>query len=275
MAEKISITWNDFIENTTESFGLLRKEEDFFDVTLVSDDQKQLSAHKLILSACSGFFKSVLKNNPHSHPLLYLNGVSSSNLSLILDYIYNGVVQMGEDKIQSFMNVAQKLGLKGLQVEPKKERVLSNEKSKFNVLDFLDEKSKSVQEDVKNKMIDNDSDDDGNELNISLSEELEEVIDEEELCIKSGTKKFKMLYSDLEEIDKMVVKDGNTYKCGVCGRNSRDRSNVRRHVETHVDGLAYPCEYCPKSLKTKNAHYMHIIRNHSEARDSSKNKSDV
>ena len=261
MAEKVSITWNGFFENTTESFGILRKEKDFFDVTLVSDDEKQISAHKLVLSACSGFFKSILKKNPHSHPLLYLSGVSSSNLSLVLDYIYHGVVQMPEDQIESFMTVAQKMKLKGLQVEPKKETVLSNDKSKFNVLDFLDEKSKSIDEDVKNKTF-NESDDDGNESNISLSEELEEVIDEDELNI-SGRKKFKMMYNDIEGIDKMVVKDGNTYKCGICERSSRDRSNVRRHVETHVDGLSYPCTYCSKTLKTKNAHYMHIIRNHS------------
>ena len=85
--EKFSLKWNDFQLNASKSFKILRKEKEFFDVTLVSDDEVQISAHKVILSACSSFFKSILKNNPHSHPLLYLGGVNSENLSFIMDYI--------------------------------------------------------------------------------------------------------------------------------------------------------------------------------------------
>ena len=41
----------------------LRQEEDFFDVTLAIDG-RQLRAHKLILSACSFFFRKLLRINP-------------------------------------------------------------------------------------------------------------------------------------------------------------------------------------------------------------------
>ena len=40
MEEKFSLKWNDFQDNTIKNFSKLRKEDEFFDVTLVSEDQK-------------------------------------------------------------------------------------------------------------------------------------------------------------------------------------------------------------------------------------------
>ena len=118
MSEKFSLKWNDFQTTVSNSFKIFRQEEDLFDVTLVSDDEVQMSAHKLILSACSSFFKSILKKNPHSSPLLYLSGVDSTNLGYILDYIYQGEVQLLQDHLNPFMDVAQKLKIEGLLSKP-------------------------------------------------------------------------------------------------------------------------------------------------------------
>ena len=76
MAEKFCLKWNDFQTNINNSFRKLRCADDFYDVTLVSDDQKQVSAHKVVLSTSSEYFKNILKSNKHSHPLLCLNGVN-------------------------------------------------------------------------------------------------------------------------------------------------------------------------------------------------------
>ena len=53
MAEKFCLKWNDFQTNVTSSFRKLRNSDEFYDVTLVSDDQQQMSAHKIVLSASS------------------------------------------------------------------------------------------------------------------------------------------------------------------------------------------------------------------------------
>merc|ERR1711884_962829 len=86
------------------------------DVTLVSDDQQQVSAHKLVLSACSEYFKNIFKHNnkPNAHPLLCLGGVSSEDLKNIMDYIYNGEVNIFQDCLDRFLSVAQRLKLEGL-----------------------------------------------------------------------------------------------------------------------------------------------------------------
>merc|ERR1719342_94780 len=114
MEEKFSLKWNDFQLNTHKTFSKLRKEDDFFDVTLVADDQKQMMAHKIILSSCSEYFKNILKTNNHSHPILYLTGISSMELENVLDYAYHGEVQIFEDNIHKFLDIAQTLKLDGL-----------------------------------------------------------------------------------------------------------------------------------------------------------------
>ena len=54
--EKLCLKWNDFHENIKVSFGELRDDNDFSDVTLACEDG-ELEAHKVILSSCSPFFK--------------------------------------------------------------------------------------------------------------------------------------------------------------------------------------------------------------------------
>merc|ERR1712126_666093 len=94
MSEKFSVKWNDFHSNVSKAFSTLRNEEYLHDVTLVSEDHNKVSAHKLVLSASSEYFKDIFKNNQHSHPLICLDGVSSGDIKNIMDYIYNGEVQI-------------------------------------------------------------------------------------------------------------------------------------------------------------------------------------
>ena len=114
MSEKFCLKWNDFQFNVTKSFSNLRKEEDFYDVTLVSDDQKQMSAHKVVLSSCSEYFKNILKQNKHSQPLLCLDGINSNELNNILDYIYYGSVNIHQDDLDRFLSISQRFKLEGL-----------------------------------------------------------------------------------------------------------------------------------------------------------------
>ena len=125
MTEKFYLKWNDFQTNVSKSFGSLRNENYLHDVTLVGDDHQQISAHKLVLSACSEYFKSIFKNSkyPNQHPVLCLNGISSSDINNILDYIYNGEIQIYQDDLDRFLDIAQRLKLDGLMAsEDKREK---------------------------------------------------------------------------------------------------------------------------------------------------------
>jgi len=112
-SEKFCLRWNDFESNISFAFRELRNDKDFFDVTLACDDE-QIQAHKVILSACSPFFRNVLRRNLHQHPLLYLKGVKYTDLQSVLNFMYHGEVNVAQEELNSFLAVAEDLRVKGL-----------------------------------------------------------------------------------------------------------------------------------------------------------------
>jgi len=112
-SEKFCLRWNDFESNISVAFREIREEKDFFDCTL-SCGSRQIQAHKLILSACSPFFRNILRQNPHQHPLLYLKGVEFSDLQSVLNFMYHGEVNVAQEELNSFLAVAEDLKVKGL-----------------------------------------------------------------------------------------------------------------------------------------------------------------
>ena len=112
-SEKFCLKWNDFESNVSIAFRELRDDRDFFDVTLACEDD-QIQAHKVILSACSPFFKNLLRRNPHQHPLLYLKGISFREIQSVLNFMYHGEANIAQDDLNSFLSVAEDLKVKGL-----------------------------------------------------------------------------------------------------------------------------------------------------------------
>ena len=51
----------------------------FTDVTLATLDNQHVSAHKIILSSGSTFFKNILVRNLHQNPLIYLKDITSNH----------------------------------------------------------------------------------------------------------------------------------------------------------------------------------------------------
>ena len=115
--EKFCLRWNDFERNISGALKELKDDEDFFDVTLACDDN-QLQAHKVILSACSSFFRRILKKNKHNHPLLYLKGVRHIDLVSVLNFMYYGEVSVAQEDLNTFLAVAEDLNVKGLTQTP-------------------------------------------------------------------------------------------------------------------------------------------------------------
>ena len=91
MAEKQNLTWkNGFSEHLQIMCKDAVKDKMFSDVTLVSDDQTQFMAHKIVLSACSPVFKKIIDSNPSQHPLIYLRGFQRCEMESILQFMYLG-----------------------------------------------------------------------------------------------------------------------------------------------------------------------------------------
>ena len=115
-SEKFCLRWNDFERNISSAFKDIRDEKEFFDVTIACEDE-QLQAHKVILSACSPFFRSVLRRNQPSSQqgslVLYLKGVTYRDMESVLNFMYHGEVNVAQDDLNSFLAVAEELRVKG------------------------------------------------------------------------------------------------------------------------------------------------------------------
>ena len=114
MTENFSLKWTDFHSNVTKSFITLRNEYYLHDVTLVTDDNQQMKAHKLVLSACSDYFETIFKMNQSPNIMLCLDGISGQDLNNCLDYMYQGEVQIHQTDLEKFLNIAQRFKLNGL-----------------------------------------------------------------------------------------------------------------------------------------------------------------
>ena len=131
--QQFCLRWNDFQTNMVASFKHLRDEKSFCDVTLACDGQST-KAHKMILSACSPYFKALLEENPAKHPIIILKDVpfqhltgyhcllficiSYVNISAILEFMYAGEVNVAQDQLPAFLKTAERLKVKGLAEAP-------------------------------------------------------------------------------------------------------------------------------------------------------------
>ena len=61
VTDSFRLKWDDFQDNLMSRVKGSRGGTDFTDVTLVCEDGTQFEAHKLILSAGSGFFNGLLR----------------------------------------------------------------------------------------------------------------------------------------------------------------------------------------------------------------------
>ncbi|CAH1644641.1 unnamed protein product [Spodoptera littoralis] len=111
--QQYSLRWNDFHSSMVSSFRRLRDEEDFVDVTLACAGAT-FTAHKVVLSACSPYFRRLLKANPCQHPIVILRDVHDKDMESLLRFMYQGEVHIGQEQLKEFLRAAQLLQVRGL-----------------------------------------------------------------------------------------------------------------------------------------------------------------
>ena len=73
--------------------------EQYSDVTLVTEDKKQIKANINILSASSPVFKDFLKKENKSSTIMYLRGIQYSEMESIMQFIYLGKTTFYEERM--------------------------------------------------------------------------------------------------------------------------------------------------------------------------------
>ncbi|XP_065335050.1 protein tramtrack, alpha isoform-like isoform X4 [Cloeon dipterum] len=112
-SQQYSLRWNNYVRHMTSAFESLRSDKDLIDVTL-SCEGKKIPAHKMLLSACSSYFKDLFKENPCQHPVIIFRNVTHDDLMALVDFMYNGEVNVEQEQLASFLHTAELLQVQGL-----------------------------------------------------------------------------------------------------------------------------------------------------------------
>ena len=82
-----------------------------------------------------------------------------------------------------------------------------------------------------------------------------------------GPKNAIKLIQEHKSIEKILenirVVDG-LLMCALCGKTAKQKAkgDLKRHVETHIEGLSFPCNHCGKLFTTRNSLHHHVSTYH-------------
>ena len=259
MLDKFSVKWDHFQSKWTKTLSELRSSDNFADVSLICDDKVKFSAHKILLSSCSKMLKFILEENPLDKSIIFLSGMSSDDVGLVLDYIYYGEAKLHQEQLDSFLKSAQKLeieGLLGLGDIKNEERNSENDHDMKEVeaneilLDnsLLIKNDKGPIKDIKQPKTES--------FNAPYKLKCEQ-----KNCMKIdvGSMTQEEIGNKIKELYKKV--DG-VWICSECNYENTNKGKIRRHIETHINGLIYTCKVCHKEYGTRNSWQSHIDKVH-------------
>ena len=224
-----------------------------FDVTLVSDDEQHISAHKLVLTASSELFKNILKKAKHSNPMIFLSGYKSKDLLLVMDYIYQGEVQILQTDLDRFLSVAQQLKIEGL---------IGGDTGEIDTETDIsmkeDIESSHTQETIYQESVLEDFED--NEKLVAPAKRISKA--DRSVVVVSNASNMEAKAA----VDDLVEKTENGWMCKPCGKTTSNRktalSDLRRHAEIHIEGLSFDCQLCDKTFRSRNSFNSHKSGHH-------------
>ena len=261
MTEKYTLDWHTFTEHLQLMFKDLYEEGKYSDVTLVSDDQTQFKAHKIVLSACSPVLRKIIDNNPSQHPVIYLRGIQSHEIESILQFMYLGEGKFYYERMGEFIKVAKDLevkkiskGLPNLEEDVTEETVVDNETECITEETVVDNEEEETDEDISPKQT--------SKNQIRQRQPRNQVSSDAKstecpVCGKEFSKKSNMLKH------RRSTHEGVKFPCPHCDYQATEKGSLQRHVQSKHEGIKYPCNKCDYQA-TQQCHLQtHIVAKHS------------
>ena len=220
--EKYNLRWQTYTDHLKIMMKELMMNEDFSDVTIVTEDKKQVKANINILSVCSPLLKDIFKKENNSNSIIYLRGIQYPEIESIIQFIYLGEVNIYEDRMDEFLAVGKLLEIKEL----------SN---------AVIETSNKPKEELRT----NDP--------LTLTEKVEEkYVLSDQISIKQAAQ---------ERIGTVVNSNGK-YKCEQCENTYASQGSLNKHKQTIHEGIKYDCYECEKRFTTQGILNKHILSVH-------------
>jgi len=276
-------------------FQNLLEDENFTDVTIACDDDKQFRTHKVIIGSCSPLLKKIIINNPHRNPLIYFNDVGHKELEILLKFMYTGEAKVAKEDLDVLLEAARKLQITGLDnlnpdqttsnmnidlVEVENESIFDENQLDRLVDDGdLSEKFIKMEEDNENgdeKEADQDDtmpDSSNDKVNTNCSEIDEEITEHDKLrkyacdvCdYKATTSSNLSSHKRYKHENVMEKKDryaNGKYSCDECDYKATQKGNLKVHQKLKHEGVKFPCNFCNHTAGTTGNLTAHIKRRH-------------
>merc|ERR1712129_167853 len=228
---------SEFQANIVRSFQDIRTSGEFLDVTLACENET-VEAHKVVISACSPFFRHVLATAKQAHPFIYLKGILHEDLVALLDYMYNGETKVAAEHVNRFIEAAQELKIKGLAFE-----------------EATEEKKESISK--KEKKIEMTE-------NTETITEIETYIKDEPIIDESDSNA--LIKAEISKrMERLKNEDGTRmWKCTECGKILKRKNHLMTHIEIHLEGFSHRCKFCEREFRTRNSLNQHRYSTHRE-----------
>ena len=198
--------------------------EDFADVTLVTEDRKQIKANISILSTSSPVFKDILKKDKNSSQTIYLRGIQHSEMESILQFIYLGQATFYEERMNEVLAVAKSLEIKQL----------CNAES-----DSIDELKDEPCDPLK-----------------STENFEEQTFVSDQMKVQAPKERQRKAASVNGRYE------GVKYTCDQCEYQGNRRDSLTIHIQSKHEGVKYTCDQCDYQANRKDSLTIHIQSKH-------------
>ena len=260
MQKKYSLTWQTYSDHLKSMMKELMMNEDFSDVTLVTEDKKHIKANMNILSACSPVLKDIFKKESNSRrTTMYLRGIQFSEMEAIVQFIYLGEATVYEERKDEFLAVAKSLEIKELcETETKKE---PEDKPLPSDPSISTENLKG--ENVSSDDMELQTSQDIREDTVSISQEYEcwQSVHEnvKYACDQCDyqAKQQRHLYQHIQS-----KHEGVKFACDQCDHQATRQSHLKSHILTKHEGVRYACDLCDYQATRQSSLTRHVQTKH-------------
>ena len=106
-ADAMSLQYTNHSTSLSSNLATLLQNHMHCDVVLACKDGLKLSAHKIILSACSKYFRDLLADTEiHQETIIVLRDINRKDMKAILDFLYSGEVKVPKYNLCEFLGAA-------------------------------------------------------------------------------------------------------------------------------------------------------------------------
>ncbi|KAK9752731.1 AT hook motif [Popillia japonica] len=274
-SKRVQLVWDNHLQNISDLFNILHDDDYLVDATLFCKDG-YIKTHKLVLSACSPYFKQVFQVNPCKHPTIILREVTHKDMTALVEYMYKGVINVPSENLTSIIRLARDLKIKGFDniknIDSSTNLDNNNSddieaenlmnlvptciltESNDNMNDLTDTNLYNTSSNHKKRCNSDRSDSTDTLLKVAREEPVTDNdfmghIKEENMS-DSDSNGSETTHGVLNTLNHKIY-----YPCGNCQKKFPTKREMKNHKRTHA-GKPFTCDFCQKGFSRTS----HLIR---------------